>query len=96
MADNPDRIQTAADFAHGLADPNRLRIINLLLNGPLALSHIMEALNIKQPLASHHTGVLMNLGLLEREKQGRWRIYALRPGNLEQAVKTIHEAVYQR
>ncbi|MFY0759691.1 metalloregulator ArsR/SmtB family transcription factor [Metabacillus dongyingensis] len=41
-----------------LAEPNRLRIVELLRDGPLTVGEIADRLQIRQPLASKHLSVL--------------------------------------
>lgn len=84
----------AAIVATALSDPTRLRILGLLqVRGPLCLSDIMEALNLKQPIASHHTAVLTRAGMLANEKDGRYSMYRVGAITLNMALTTIRAAV---
>ena len=49
-----DRLQCAAFLAKSLADGNRLKILLLLSEGRKSVSAIVEALDLSQPLVSHH------------------------------------------
>lgn len=62
-----------------LAEPNRLRIVELLRDGPLPVGEIARRLEMRQPQASKHLKVLTGCGLLSVTVQGNRRIYALRP-----------------
>ena len=69
-----------------LADRNRLRILNCLLqaNGePVCVCEFQPTLGISQPTVSHHLKQLVEAGLLEREKRGTFAYYRLKPGALE-------------
>jgi ArsR family transcriptional regulator, arsenate/arsenite/antimonite-responsive transcriptional repressor len=69
-----------------LADRNRLRILNVLLeaNGePVCVCEFQPTLGIAQPTVSHHLKQLVHAGLLEREKRGTFAYYRLKPGALE-------------
>ena len=85
----------ADDFARtlkALADPARLRLVSMVasyagqeacvcdLSGPLGLS---------QPTVSHHLRVLVDAGLLGREKRGVWAYYSLVPGRLEAIASAL-------
>jgi len=60
----------------GLADPNRLRIINLLLHGELCGCDIQYVLNNSQPNVSRHLTYLKNAGLVQDRRDG-FRIFYL-------------------
>lgn len=66
----------AATFA-ALGEPNRLRIVELLRGGPLAVGEIAERLGLRQPQASKHLRVLSDTGLVDCESVSRHRIYRL-------------------
>jgi ArsR family transcriptional regulator, arsenate/arsenite/antimonite-responsive transcriptional repressor len=70
-----------------LADRSRLRILNCLLEAdgePVCVCEFQPTLGISQPTVSHHLKLLVEAGLLEREKQGTFAYYRLKPGALEQ------------
>ena len=84
MADDPsgDRLQSehCAELLKALAEPLRLRIVDRLRGGPRNVTEIAEAMGVEIMTASHHLGILKNSGLVERQKQGRFAVYKLRPG----------------
>lgn len=61
-----------------LAEPNRLRIVDLLAGGPLSVGEIAESLQLRQPQASKHLRVLLEAGLVEVEAEANRRNYKLR------------------
>ncbi|MBL0385051.1 winged helix-turn-helix transcriptional regulator [Tumebacillus sp. ITR2] len=61
-----------------LAEPNRLRIVELLRGGPLTVGEIAERLQLRQPQASKHLRVLLEAGLVEVEAVANRRNYNLR------------------
>lgn len=67
-------IATAA-FLKALADPTRLRIINLLGPGPLCVCNIEQVLGITQTAASRHLARLQSVGILESERRAQWVYY---------------------
>jgi DNA-binding transcriptional ArsR family regulator len=68
----------AATFA-ALGEPNRLRIVEALRNGPLSVGAIVDQLGIRQPQVSKHLRVLGESGIVDVEARHRHRIYRLRP-----------------
>jgi len=43
----------------------------------MCVCEIMVALNLTQPTASHHLGILEKEGIIKRRKEGRWVFYAI-------------------
>ena len=75
---------TAAVFK-ALADPARVRIVNMLAtsDGPVCVCHLIDPLGLSQPTVSHHVKKLTDAGLLEREQRGKWAYFSLRPEAME-------------
>jgi ArsR family transcriptional regulator len=65
-----------------LSDETRLRIITLLGTGELCVCDIVAALDIVQPKASFHLGVLKDAALIKDRKQGKWIHYSLNESDL--------------
>jgi DNA-binding transcriptional ArsR family regulator len=83
----PDSLESdhCAELLRALADPVRLRIIDVLRSAPKCVSELSEALDLEVVTVSHHLGILHSIGLLEREKKGRFKVYRLRRGVLAPA-----------
>jgi ArsR family transcriptional regulator len=69
---------TAALF-RALADPARVRIVNVLATSDEAVCvcNLTEPLGLTQPTVSHHLKKLVDAGLLEREQRGKWAYYSI-------------------
>jgi ArsR family transcriptional regulator, arsenate/arsenite/antimonite-responsive transcriptional repressor len=69
---------TAALF-RALADPARVRILNLLATSdePVCVCNLIEPLELSQPTVSHHLKKLTDAGLLDREQRGKWAYFSL-------------------
>ncbi len=70
-----------------LADPARVRLLSLIANAPgskACVCDLIEPLDRSQATVSHHLALLVEAGLLTREKRGRWAWYQLVPERLEQ------------
>ena len=61
-----------------LAEPSRLRIIELLREGPLTVGAIAIQTGLRQPQASKHLRVLSDAGLVEVQRDANKRYYKLR------------------
>jgi ArsR family transcriptional regulator len=92
MSRRPDVPFAALDHAlRALADPTRLRILGLLMDGEVCVCHIYEALRIPQPKASRHLAYLRKSGLVETRKDGLWVYYRLAEGDTA-GVKQVVDA----
>lgn len=60
-----------------LCDSQRLRILNLLKDGPLCVCHLMEILHEDQVKISKQLRYMKNMGMLESERFAQWMIYRL-------------------
>jgi ArsR family transcriptional regulator len=63
-----------------LAEPNRLRILNLLLEEPLCVCELESILGLPQPLLSRHLAYLRSAGLVVDRRQGMRVQYSLASG----------------
>ncbi|NAZ15553.1 metalloregulator ArsR/SmtB family transcription factor [Glutamicibacter soli] len=69
-----------------LSDPNRLRILSIVSASEAAetcVCDLSEPLELKQPTVSHHLKILVDAGILHREKRGVWAYFSVIPGALE-------------
>lgn len=83
-----DALQKALVFK-ALADPNRLRLLSMVraeAAGESCVCDLTGPLDLGQPTVSHHLKILVDAGLLHREKRGTWAYYSLVPGALEQTA----------
>lgn len=62
-----------------LGEETRLRMVRLLYNEPMSVTRISELLNVSQYNTSKHLRILRDAGLLEIEKRGQQRLYAVAP-----------------
>jgi DNA-binding transcriptional ArsR family regulator len=67
-----------------LADPTRLRIVELLRAGPLPVGEICDRLPLAQPQVSKHLRVRRDAGLVGVQPRAQQRIYGLRAAPLRE------------
>ena len=82
-AGNADKL--ARSFK-AIADPARIRLISLVAaheDAEACVCDLTELLGLRQPTVSHHLKVLVDAGILSRDKRGTWAYYKLIPGALE-------------
>lgn len=73
------RLMELASFYKCLSDPTRLRIVNLLLKGPLCVCQIQDALQEAQVKTSKHLGYMKKRELLIVKRKANWNFYELDP-----------------
>src|SRR2546421_11301703 len=66
-----------------LADPTRRAIAERLAAGPASVSELAEPFDVTLPAIVKHLAVLEHAGLVEHEKDGRVRYFALVPSQLD-------------
>jgi DNA-binding transcriptional ArsR family regulator len=64
-------------FLNALAEPNRMRIVELLREGPCPVGEIAGRLQIRQPQVSKHLHVLSRAGLVKMKPAANQRVYQL-------------------
>ncbi len=69
--------QTSTDAFVALADPNRLRIVGLLREGPKPVGMIAESLSLNQPQVSKHLNALKKARLVDVEARAQQRLYRI-------------------
>lgn len=69
-----------------LADPARLRLLSMVAAaeaGEACACDLVGPVGRSQPTVSHHLSMLVDAGLLRREKRGRWAWYRVVPERLQ-------------
>ena len=81
----------AAGLFKALADPARVRLVNLLATSERAVCvcELTVPLGLAQPTVSHHLKKLTRAGLLDREQRGVWAFYSLNREALAQLASLV-------
>lgn len=77
-------------------DVTRLRILHLLMEGPLCVCHFQSVLDLPQTKISRHLAYLRKHAIVETSRQGTWIIYSLpaKPSPaLDANLKALEECV---
>lgn len=88
-------ISADVDVTRLLADPLRVRLVELLAGGPACTCHLVTDTGAKQPTVSHHLRVLREAGVVVAEPYGRYTYYRLLPEALEAASSRLGELATQ-
>jgi ArsR family transcriptional regulator len=81
-----EQAQRMAAIAKTLADPVRLRLIDVLRKhaGKVCVCELVPLFDLAQPTISHHLRVLRDAGVIECERQGLWSYYYVLPAALDE------------
>lgn len=60
-----------------LADPTRLRLLNLIADREICVCYLVEVLASPQPKISRHLAYLRNAGIATARRDGKWMHYRL-------------------
>ena len=64
-------------ICRALGDSNRLQIVEMLADGEKCACKLLERFDITQPTLSHHMKILVDCGLVDVWKEGKWSHYTL-------------------
>ena len=71
------RVEQLVDRLKAIAEPTRLRIVELCAEGELAVSELTHILGQSQPRVSRHLKVLTDAGIIAPMREGNWTFYRL-------------------
>jgi DNA-binding transcriptional ArsR family regulator len=74
-----------ARIGQALASPVRIRALQALRTGELCLCELTDLFGMAPSTLSKHMSLLLDAGLVQSRRDGKWTHYAL-PGNPEEAV----------
>jgi ArsR family transcriptional regulator len=68
-----------ANRLKAVCDPNRIRILSILVNGEQCVSDLVSRLAIDQPKVSHHLAILRSANIIRSRRDGRHINYSVWP-----------------
>ncbi len=71
-------VAARAEILKAIAQPTRLKIIELLRNGEKCVCEIFPAIDEEQSNTSRHLNIMQNCGILQRRKEGIKILYRLK------------------
>jgi ArsR family transcriptional regulator len=79
------------DGFRALADETRLYVLSLLASGERCQCELKDELGTTQPLLSFHLKALIDAGLIEGRRRGRWMFYSVRRGALAEIESFVKD-----
>src|SRR5579864_4454462 len=81
--------RTLVGIGNALADPLRLTILERLMDGPAAVSELVQLTGEAQPKVSNHLAVLRDRGLVNVTRLGRQRLYEIFDPSVARLMETL-------
>ena len=76
-----------------LADPTRLRLLNLIGDREICVCYFVEILGTSQPKVSRHLAYLRKAGIVASRRDGKWIHYRLQMPKDEAAAAILQETL---
>ena len=88
------KFEQLAEVYQALADPNRLKLLDLLRRNPYALcvNALANKLNISQSAVSQHLKILRLPGLVTVKKEGYFKHYSISKENFD-TFRSLREVI---
>ena len=85
--------EAAADLLKAMSNPQRLRVLCLLMEGERSVGQINESIALSQSSLSQHLGVLRDHDLVSTRREAQTVYYSIAPGPVHDIIQTLH-AIY--
>jgi DNA-binding transcriptional ArsR family regulator len=85
-----EKLLKCAEMLKAIAHPIRMSIVDLLGTNPrMTVTEIYEQVGVEQAVASHHLGILREVGLLLAERNGKNTYYSLAMEDVLTVIKCV-------
>jgi ArsR family transcriptional regulator, arsenate/arsenite/antimonite-responsive transcriptional repressor len=88
-----DKLSTLSQLFRALADPTRLRLLNLIADREICVCYFVDILDMSQPKISRHLAYLRRVGLVATRRQGRWVHYRMNPPKNRLGLSILRETL---
>ena len=78
-----------ANVFKALSDENRLKVLELLLDGEKCVSDLLDKVSIGQSTLSHHIKMMCVSGIIKSRKAGTATYYSVNPDGAKSAVELL-------
>ena len=84
-----NKLDNMVNILKGMAHPNRLQIVNILLRGECRVGEIVKTLGAKQSLTCHQLSIMKYSGLLKSRRDSNKSYYFLANDSIKKIVESI-------
>ncbi|WP_018133550.1 ArsR/SmtB family transcription factor [Effusibacillus pohliae] len=82
-----------AKFFHGLSNPTRYRIVEILLNGEKSVGELVELLGAKQSQVSNQLACLKWCGYVTSRQEGKYIYYSIADERVRMIIELARQVV---
>ncbi|MFZ5635688.1 MAG: ArsR/SmtB family transcription factor [Pseudomonadota bacterium] len=83
--------EEAAELLKALSNPQRLRVMCLLIDGERTVGEINAEIDLSQSALSQHLAVLREGGLVQTRRESQNVYYSVAPGPVHRIIQTLHD-----
>jgi len=83
--------EQAAELLKALSNPQRLRVMCLLIDGEKTVGEINAEVDLSQSALSQHLAVLREGGLVQTRRESQSVYYSVAAGPVQQLIRTLHD-----
>jgi DNA-binding transcriptional ArsR family regulator len=83
--------EEAAELLKALSNPQRLRVMCLLIDGEKTVGEINAEVELSQSALSQHLAVLREGGLVQTRREAQNVFYSVADGPVQQIMRTLHD-----
>lgn len=83
--------EQAADLLKALSNPQRLRVMCLLIDGEKTVGEINAEVDLSQSALSQHLAVLREGGLVQTRRESQSVYYSVATGPVHKLIRTLHD-----
>ena len=86
-----EKLQYSSDLMRALAHPLRLKILEFIdRHEVINVNKIYNSMKIEQSITSQHLKILKNVGIVDNNKEGKFKHYQIDYDKMEKVVKAIN------
>ncbi len=85
------RTKTTHDVFSAIGEPKRRVLIEQLLLNEMTVNQLVESVAWPQPVVSKHLSVLKQVRIVAERKQGRYRLYRVKPEEFRPIQEWMHQ-----
>lgn len=89
-ADMEANSEAAADLLKAMANPQRLRVLCLLIEGEMSVGELNQRIGLSQSALSQHLAVLREKNLVSTRRDGLAVIYRVADGTVHDVIDALH------
>ncbi len=86
---NLEALGRAAECLRTLAHPHRLRMVQMLLQGPFTVGELAAACDIPSHMASEHLRLMQRSGFLAPRREGKFVYYEIAEPHLANILRCV-------